>query len=194
MINQNDLRVRKTARAITTAFMDLLAKEPFSAISVVQLADHAEIGQTTFYNHYHDKYELAVDLIRATTRQLATIFVAKFGLNIAPNDSPVSVDEADYPKLLAQARLLMKIETPEIDFHLITVDCMTKMFTKALQRYQLPTIDLSAVAAHLATVAFSFIFQTHTADPKPLAAQVEEFNQFYLVLSRLHAATVKSSK
>lgn len=54
-----DLRVRKTRRAIIQALFSLLSKKSFETISVLDLVALAEIGPTTFYRHYQDKYDLA---------------------------------------------------------------------------------------------------------------------------------------
>ena len=54
-----DLRVLKTRRAIREAFTQLLAEKPFENITVQDIIDRALVNRKTFYNHYHDKYDLA---------------------------------------------------------------------------------------------------------------------------------------
>ncbi len=53
-----DLRVKKTKRAIKTAFFELLSEQSFEHISVKDITDRAMISRNTFYLHYSDKYEL----------------------------------------------------------------------------------------------------------------------------------------
>ena len=59
MEKKPDLRVMKTRRAIREAFTQLLAEKPFAAITVQNILDRAQVNRKTFYNHYHDKYDLA---------------------------------------------------------------------------------------------------------------------------------------
>lgn len=58
-----DRRARHTRSAIKEAFYNLLARHPFSQISVTSLCAQAIIGRGTFYLHYEDKYALARELI-----------------------------------------------------------------------------------------------------------------------------------
>ncbi|MGI6229398.1 MAG: TetR/AcrR family transcriptional regulator [Tractidigestivibacter sp.] len=55
---REDLRVRKSIRSIRGAFWDLMAREGFDAMTVAQIISEAEIGRSTFYAHYQDKFDL----------------------------------------------------------------------------------------------------------------------------------------
>ena len=57
-----DLRVKKTRRSITKAFLELRAKKPIEKISVKELTEAAEINKATFYLHYKDIYDLSEEL------------------------------------------------------------------------------------------------------------------------------------
>lgn len=57
-MNENDLRVRKTRKAIDEAFMELLQKKPLDKITVRELCEKAMISKGTFYKHYKDVYDL----------------------------------------------------------------------------------------------------------------------------------------
>lgn len=58
MENKQDLRVKKTKRAIRQAFEHLLMTRPLPKITVTELAKEAEINKATFYLHYTDIYDL----------------------------------------------------------------------------------------------------------------------------------------
>jgi AcrR family transcriptional regulator len=58
MSNENDLRIIKTRRLIRDAFIELLDKKGFGAITINNIADEAMINRSTFYLHYTDKYDL----------------------------------------------------------------------------------------------------------------------------------------
>lgn len=63
-MNQNDLRVKKTKKAIHNTFMELLKVKPISKISVTELAKAAEINKATFYLHYKDIFDLYQHTLR----------------------------------------------------------------------------------------------------------------------------------
>ncbi|GEP20363.1 TetR/AcrR family transcriptional regulator [Pediococcus argentinicus] len=53
-----DLRTLRTQKMIIRAFTDLLHHEPFSKITVNELAVAALINRSTFYKHFVDKFAL----------------------------------------------------------------------------------------------------------------------------------------
>ena len=62
MSNRTDLRVVKTRKAIRGAFLGLLTEKDYAAITVQDILDRALINRKTFYNHYHDKRDLLLQL------------------------------------------------------------------------------------------------------------------------------------
>lgn len=70
MPNKEDLRVRKTKKALFDSFMKLLTEKPFDEITVNELCDIAGIRRATFYKHYSDKF----DFLTAYTRLLRDRF------------------------------------------------------------------------------------------------------------------------
>ncbi|MCJ1655538.1 TetR family transcriptional regulator [Staphylococcus sp. NRL 16/872] len=65
-MNDKDLRVIKTKKALTQSLYVLLEKEMFSNISVNKICKNAQIHRTTFYKHFYDKYELLHYLFKLT--------------------------------------------------------------------------------------------------------------------------------
>lgn len=70
--NYNDLRVRKTEKAIRSAFFQLIQQKPTSKITIRELVDLAEINKSTFYAHY----ETIEDLIEALRQESVDYIVA----------------------------------------------------------------------------------------------------------------------
>lgn len=66
-----DLRVKKTRRAIRSAFYSLLQEKPFEKITVRDITERAEINKTTFYAHYDTIYDLADQLEEETVTAMA---------------------------------------------------------------------------------------------------------------------------
>lgn len=54
---KEDLRVRKTKRALFDAFMRLVGEKTIDEITVNELCEAADIRRATFYKHYSDKYD-----------------------------------------------------------------------------------------------------------------------------------------
>ena len=57
-MNEEDVRVQRTQRALQQAFMDLISEQSYEAISVRAIAQRANVGYKTFYRHYQDKETL----------------------------------------------------------------------------------------------------------------------------------------
>lgn len=61
-----DRRIAKTRRAIFAAFDALIVKTDYAKISVQNIIDEADIGRSTFYEHFETKDEL----LRAKCKEL----------------------------------------------------------------------------------------------------------------------------
>jgi AcrR family transcriptional regulator len=53
-----DRRIQRTRNALRTALMTLMVERGWDAIDVQALCDRADIGRSTFYQHYSNKEEL----------------------------------------------------------------------------------------------------------------------------------------
>lgn len=53
-----DRRIRKTRQSIFEAFLQLLKKKDFEQITMVELAEVADVNRVTIYKHFSDKYDL----------------------------------------------------------------------------------------------------------------------------------------
>lgn len=47
-----------TKRLIANSFKELMLQSSFDKITIKMITDHASVIRPTFYNHFHDKYEL----------------------------------------------------------------------------------------------------------------------------------------
>lgn len=53
-----DLRIQKTNKIISSAFVDLVIENGFDNVTVKDIATRAMINRKTFYAHYQDKFDL----------------------------------------------------------------------------------------------------------------------------------------
>src|ERR1700753_2571945 len=53
-----DLRVRRTRKLLQKAFIELTVEKGFTALTVRDITQRAEVNRSTFYRHYLDKYDL----------------------------------------------------------------------------------------------------------------------------------------
>lgn len=58
-----DLRIRRTRGAIREAFVALMKKKEYAAITVTDISEQADINRKTFYAHYETKEQLLAQLI-----------------------------------------------------------------------------------------------------------------------------------
>ena len=61
-----DRRVRRSRRAILSAFEELLAEKRYEQITVADIVERADVGRSTFYAHFETKD----DLLRTTCNEL----------------------------------------------------------------------------------------------------------------------------
>lgn len=67
---KQDLRVRKTRKALSVALLSLLEETGFSKISVNDICSLALVSRSAFYDHFTDKYDLlsyCVSEVKQTT-------------------------------------------------------------------------------------------------------------------------------
>jgi len=56
--NTTDLRVVRSKQAIRDALVELIEEKGFETVTVKDITTRARINRGTFYDHYHDKYDL----------------------------------------------------------------------------------------------------------------------------------------
>jgi len=59
-ISKQDRRSRRTRHLLSEAFVQLLKEKGYSAITVSDIIQRANIGRSTFYSHFRDKDDLFV--------------------------------------------------------------------------------------------------------------------------------------
>jgi AcrR family transcriptional regulator len=90
-MNPDDPRVRKTRRGLQAAFIRLILKKGYDAVSIQEIATEAEAARITFYRHYADKEELLTDCLNTLYDDLAEKTERFSPQGLAQGYSPVQV-------------------------------------------------------------------------------------------------------
>ena len=69
-MNESDLRVIKTRRALKEAVITLVLESGYETITVKQVAERASIGKKTLYRHYPAKRQLAIAIMEDIFREV----------------------------------------------------------------------------------------------------------------------------
>lgn len=80
MEKKTDLRVVRTKKLIKEAFITLIQKKGFDALTIQDIADQAFINRATFYLHYQDKYDLLEQICDTYLKELINIINNPFQL------------------------------------------------------------------------------------------------------------------
>ena len=68
-----DRRTRKTREALRGAFVRLVLTKGYGSLGVTDITEAANVGRSTFYQHYSGKLALLQDTIQMQSRHLAAI-------------------------------------------------------------------------------------------------------------------------
>ena len=84
-MNEEDLRVKKTRRALQKALVELVSTRDYADVSVRAITKRAKVGYQTFYRHYQGKE----DLLEAVFGEL----IERFQGVLLPPTSPEVVEQ-----------------------------------------------------------------------------------------------------
>lgn len=133
MARKPDRRALRTQTALRAAFMQLLKRRTYDAISVQDIVDEADVGRSTFYAHCAGKDQLlrlSLGLMRselaeaqATARKLARASRLAFSLPVFEH---VAAHRALYPHVMrGRAAAIFASEMRETVLQLVQTDLGT---------------------------------------------------------------------
>ena len=71
-----DRRVQKTRAALRSAFVELILTRGFDAVSAADVAEHANVGRSTFYEHFQGKDDILALTLTPILSPLADACIA----------------------------------------------------------------------------------------------------------------------
>lgn len=121
-MNEDDMRVRRTQRALRQALIDLIIEQDYETVTVRAIIQRAQVGNKTFYRHYQDKESLLHAILSEMLAEGQALFLSP--------TSPVAAEQntinlfryaeryADLFRVLLRSPLAETLIQPVIDFGL----------------------------------------------------------------------------
>ncbi|MBQ8519537.1 MAG: TetR/AcrR family transcriptional regulator [Agathobacter sp.] len=127
---QNNPQFVRTDKAITQALISLLKEKPFEKITVQDILDETPVTRSTFYKHYHDKYEIV-------EKMQEEFFSTQMEIRKAAHENP-SMFSQTLIKSSHQTRELMEAL---LKVHTENVDLRQAMATQSEEYYLASSIS-----------------------------------------------------
>ncbi|MDI6554182.1 TetR/AcrR family transcriptional regulator [Leuconostoc falkenbergense] len=108
-----DLRTIKTLHTIENSLMQLLFKKKFKNITIDEIAKMAVINRSTFYLHYHDKYDLLDDLVNKKIKMV---------IDTIQDEPHITDGNLDYQMFSNDLELSLKVIASEQHFYLFMLN------------------------------------------------------------------------
>lgn len=108
-----DLRTIKTLHTIENALMQLLFQKKFKNITIDEIAKMAVINRSTFYLHYHDKYDLLDDLVNKKIKKV---------IDTIQDEPHITNGNLDYQMFSNDLELSLKVIASEQHFYLFMLN------------------------------------------------------------------------
>ncbi len=117
----------RTHRAICNALVELLKDKPFEKITVQNILDATPVTRTTFYKHFHDKYEIAEYMQEQYILRLNRMIRELEQVNIREYHRVMGEHYRHYAE---QVRALSKINTERVNLREIISASFKDVFCK----------------------------------------------------------------
>jgi len=72
-----DARTHRTHQRLGMALLQLICKKPIEEVTVQQVLDRAEVGRSTFYQHFRDKNDLLLSQLEVFLQMTSTTLSAR---------------------------------------------------------------------------------------------------------------------
>lgn len=179
---EKGLAYRRTHKAILNAFITISPKLSFEKMTVQNIIDEALVSRFTFYQHFHDKYDVAEQLQNNLYQSFIDLLSNKIPELDLPNQSPnlfhQKVDNATFEFIRQNSSVitaLKHIHTDTIDFERLL---KTYFVDHYLSSHYISSQDTSSqrkLEAHIYGNMITAAMEIYTIDP--LSSGIKEISQ-----------------
>jgi len=141
IISLADRRARRTRMAIVTAFNELLFVKGYDAITPGEVAERADVGRSTFYEHYSSKNDVLAQSLAGILRP-----IARAGLTVAPEPALTTVIEHFWSSRRLASALLAGEARPVVNS--LLRDMIAEEIADAQPAATIPVFLLATHLAH----------------------------------------------
>lgn len=145
----------RTDKAIKQALISLLKTKPFEKITVQDILDETPVTRSTFYKHYHDKYEIA-------EKMQEDFFESQMALRKAVHENPSMLT----PSILKISQQNNEIMEALLKIHTENVDLRQALSNQSKEYYLngITSLHPEIEAEVFAQAITAFQIATHTSE------------------------------
>lgn len=151
----SDIRKQRTLKHIDQAIFGLLKEMSFSDIKVTSICQRAELGRSTFYQYYFDKYEWLEHQVQKYNDRLTQLLDKRF-VHHNLFEELNSLMESLWPDH-EQLTLLFKVHTPEADLTESFQKILIQHFIKNMPRKEFEPDEFSFLSNIYGSIAVTNI-------------------------------------
>lgn len=135
-MNNQDIRVLRTDKFIREAFLTLLEKKGFDAMTVQDILDVAQINRSTFYKHFANKNAVAKVLVDDLKALVKARLEERFSV---PTTAFIDSNRALFERYRQLIYLIGQIETPTIHLYKDIHHMVKEKYVEHLKAANIPT-------------------------------------------------------
>ncbi len=145
-----DRRQDRTRKAIRTAFIQLMFEKDYPSVSVASVAERANVGRSTLYEHFRTKNDLLRDSLHVPMSALASV--------IGSRDVPAHLSWwlQHFRERQALGRVLFYLPARDIMLSVLA-GLIERRLAEAAEVMELPSIPPGLLAAQIAAAQFALL-------------------------------------
>lgn len=186
-------RRNRTKEHFQLALIDLIKEKGFHSVTVLDIVERSQYNRSTFYTHYHDKYDLAEDLLETKLKGIKISIRNQYQMVRTINTDLLKARSFKFINYIYENRNffeLIKYQDTIPDLHTKFPETILNIYQ---EHYLFRTINDMPVNMDYFTryTAFGFYgLLSHWINTNFETSQ-EEFIEEIIKLSQTHMATVK---
>ncbi|WP_085990847.1 TetR/AcrR family transcriptional regulator [Oceanobacillus senegalensis] len=186
-------RKERTKEHFQLALIDLIKEKGFHSITVKDIVQHSKYNRSTFYAHYHDKFELAEELLDTMMKGIEKAVEKPYKWNKNIHTVNLSAKSFAFISYIYENRNffeLINYQDSLPNMHTTFPQTILDVYQK---KFQFQTINNTPVDMEYFTryIAYGFYgLLTHWINTD-FAVSQEEFIEEVIKLSRTHIETVR---